>query len=125
MNPRHARLGGEDPELALDAEPFPDDVGDLVDDLGEVSPRLPLDQDRGGEEPDVEGVHAFRHPDEGLAQRHPQVLLLEHLPELGTDRVGHLLGDELYGAGERVPGPKGSGEHFQRIREVVHEPLDA
>src|SRR3972149_700326 len=45
---RHALLRGEGPDLALDAHPLADGVGDRVEDLGQVAADLVLDGGGGG-----------------------------------------------------------------------------
>src|SRR4051794_13429550 len=65
---RQSLLRGERPDLALDADPFPDRVRDRVEDLGEVAADLVLDADGGGHELEVVRADAADHVLERLVE---------------------------------------------------------
>ena len=108
-----------DPHLAENLEALADDVREVLENLGQVAARLALDQDRGREEPDVEQRHADRQVVERVLQRQTEVLLVERLAELGSDRLRHLVGDHLQAGRERVAGLERARNQVERLRELL------
>src|SRR4030095_7752113 len=84
-NRRPAMLRRQRAGMAQDLEALADDFGQPVEDLGEVSARAALDEDRGAEEPDAIGRHALGQPRERLAGIHAELRLFEDPGELGPD----------------------------------------
>jgi len=95
---------------------------DLVDDLGEVPARFPLDQDRGDEELDVERLDTVRHPDERLARGIPRFCSSNTLENSGP--IGCGISWRRAGCAVNECPPEGTGEHLERLGKVVHEPLE-
>jgi hypothetical protein len=92
---RDAAVRGIHPHLAQDLEPLADDVREVLEDLGQVAAGLALDQDRRGEEPDVDERDALRQVVERVFQRQAEVLLVEGLAELRAHRLLEFVGDHL------------------------------
>src|SRR4051812_5750985 len=103
---------GIDADLSQDLETLAHDVSQILENLREVAARLPLNQHGGGEEANVEERHAEGQVVERILHRQAEVLLVERLPELGADRLRHLVGDHLQPGRERVT-------CFQRARDEV------
>src|SRR3954452_11700368 len=93
--PGEASVRGVDPDLAQDLEALAHDVRELLQDLRQVAAGLPLNQHRGGEKAYVEQGHAERQVVERVLHRQAEILLVERLPELGADRLRHLVRDHL------------------------------
>ena len=90
-NPRrHPRRRCQRPKVFEYAEALADGVGDLLQNLGEVSARLALDHDRRDAEAQVEQGHALRQVFERELERESEVLLLVSLSELSRNRLRHL-----------------------------------
>ena len=106
-----------DAHLAEDLEALADDVGEVLEDLGQVAAGLALDQDRGREEPHVEQRHADGEVRQRVLQRQAEVLLVERLPELGADRLRHLVGDHLQAGREGVARLQRARHQVQRLGE--------
>ena len=80
---------------------------------------LPLQDDRRGEEPQVEVRHALRHLLDRVFQGHAQVLRFVAAFEFGADRRAHFVGHQLETGREAVPGPEGAGDQLQRFRQLL------
>ena len=119
---RHAPVRGVHPHLAENLEPLPDDVREVVEDLGEVAAGLALDQDGGDEEPHVDERHALAQVAERVLERDAEVLLLERLLELRADGIRRLVGDHAHGGRERVAGPDGARQQIESLGELLLEP---
>ena len=63
-------------------------MADLVEDFGQVTARLPLQDDGRGEELQVQVRHALGQVVERFFQRHAEVLFFEDAAEFVADRVG-------------------------------------
>ncbi len=85
--PAHPSLGGVGPELAPDDEPRPDDRGQVVQHLGQVAADLPLDEDGGDQDPDVDQDDPVGHGQDRVLEGQAEALLLEGAAELAGDRV--------------------------------------
>ncbi len=109
--------------LALDLEALADDVREVVENLRQVAAGVALDQHRGDEEPHVEQAEALRQLVERVAQRQPEVLLIERLLELRADRIGQLVGDHAHRGLERVAGADRARQQVERFRELLFEAL--
>ncbi len=123
--PGQALLRRQGPDLALDADPLADGVGDRVQDLGEVAADLVLDRDRGRHELEVVRPYAADHVLEGLLERQAEVHLADDPPELGGDRRSGLTDDELDGLQERRSGAQRVGDERDRVRERLVERVEA
>ena len=106
-----------------DAEAVADQFPDLVEDLREVAARLPLQDHRRDEEPQVEVGHAIAHRPQAVVHGHAQVLLFEHAAELLSDRLAHLGGHGVEAEGQALPGPQDAGHHFQGVGKLRAEGL--
>ena len=71
---RQATFAGQGLDLSPNLESFANEVADLVENFRQVTTRLPLQDDRRGEEPQVEVRHAFGHFVDGFFQRLAEVL---------------------------------------------------
>src|SRR5262245_38533932 len=72
-----APVRGMDPHLTQNLEALADDVGEVVEDLGQVAARVPLNQDGRHEEPHVEQPDPVRELVERILERQTEVLLIE------------------------------------------------
>ena len=122
---RQALLRGQGPDLALDADPLADGVGDRVEDLGEVAADLVLDGDGRGHQLEVVRPHAADHVLERLLERQAEVDLADDPTELGRDRRPGLAHDELDGLQERRTGAQRVGDQRDRVRQLLVEGAEA
>jgi hypothetical protein len=98
-------------------------MADVTEHLGQVAPRLALDQDRGHEHLQVQTGHALVEVHQRGAHVHPQPLLLVELRELGAQRLRHLLAHELHRSLKGVARPHGVDEHVDRLGQLGLELL--
>src|SRR5437868_1797878 len=75
---RDAPLGGVNTELPVQPRPFPGQRRSLIEDYGEVSPRLLLQQNSGGDETHVITWNPVDQIQHGVAQWKTQILFLMH-----------------------------------------------
>ena len=122
---RQALLRGQGPDLALDADPLADRVGDGVEDLGEVAADLVLDRDGRGHQLEVVRPDAADHVLERLVERQAQVDLADDAAELGRDGRPRLAHDQLDGLQERRAGAQGVGDQGDRVRQLLVEGVEA
>jgi hypothetical protein len=118
----HTSFGGQPAQLALELLAAADGVGDLLDDLDEVTARLLLHDD--GQREDLQVLvlgRPPRHVGDRLLEGHAQLLRLERAPELDRDRRRHLGGDHLERALQRVSRAQRAGHHLERIRELLRQ----
>ena len=62
---------------------------------------------------------------ERVLQRQAEVLLVERLPELGPDRLRHLVGDHLQPGRKRVAGLERARDQVERLGELLLERAQA
>src|SRR5689334_21756691 len=74
---REAAFAGEGLDLAPDLEALADQVADLVEDFGQVTTRLTLQDDRRGEELEVQIRNAHDEIVKGFFERLAEVLFFE------------------------------------------------
>ena len=68
--------------LSLDAQALSYNKYSAVEDLSEVAARFFLDQDRGDQDPQVEGWISLQELQQCITQRQTEILLLEDFTEL-------------------------------------------
>src|SRR5581483_3270628 len=128
---RHQDPAGEpavrrmDADLAEDLEPLAHDVRQVVENLREVAAGVALNQDGGHEEPDVEERHAVRQLVERVSKRQTEVLLIETLLELGTDRIEELVGHHPPRGLEAMSGAYRARQQIERFGELLLASLAA
>src|SRR5262249_50725675 len=89
--PGEAPVGGMRSHLTQNLESFTDDVGQVVEDLGQVAAAFALNGDRRDEELHVDERDALGHLLEGVVERQAEILAIENLLELLTNGRGHLV----------------------------------
>ena len=114
---------GQGLNLSPDLESFANQRADLVEDFGQVTTRLPLQDDGGDEEPQVEVGHAIAHVFQRFFQRHAQVLRFVAAVEFLADRIGHFFGHQVDAAGQAVSGPQRPADQFQGFGHLLAELL--
>ena len=83
QNPsRHATLRRMSPDLALDTQPFADDMYGTIEDLRQVSSGITLHQDSSDNNPQVLRWNTLQELCQRLAERQSEVLFAEDLAEL-------------------------------------------
>src|SRR5450759_84009 len=112
---RHALLGRERLDLALDPDSLADGKGDGVENLGQVASDLVLDRDRGGHQFQVIGADTPDHVLEGGLKCDNEVDLTNDAAELRGDRWLSLANDHLDRLKERGAGPKSVGGEGDRV----------
>ena len=120
----HPLLGGEGADLALDADPLADRVGDGVEDLGEVAAHLVLDRDGRDHQLQVLRADPADEVLQGLLERQAEVDLADHPGELRGDRRARLADDELDRLQERRAGPQRVRDEGDRVRELLVERVE-
>ena len=111
-------FAGERLDLAPNLEPLADQVADLVEDFGQVTTRLPLQDDGRGEELEVEVGNALGEVFERFLERLAEVLLFERAAEFAADRVGHFLRHQAEAGRQAVAGTQRAGDQLQRFAAV-------
>src|SRR6516164_10143547 len=81
-----------DAHLAKNLEALTHDMREVVQNLGEIAAGLALNRDGGHKEADVEQRDALGQLIERFFQRQTEVLLIERLLELRSNRVRHFIG---------------------------------
>src|SRR5688572_5884878 len=114
-------MRGVDAHLAQNLEALSHDIGEVVQDLSEITAGLALDLDRRHEELHVHERHAHGEVVERLLQRQAEVLLLETLLELDPYRRRQLVGHHAHRALERVAGANRARQQVQRFGELLLE----
>src|SRR5688572_28758621 len=114
-------MRGVDAHLAQNLEALSHDIGEVVQDLSEITAGLALDLDRRHEELHVHERHAHGEVVERLLQRQAEVLLLETLLELDSHRRRQLVGHHAQRALERVAGANRARQQVQRFGELLLE----
>src|SRR5215470_4815508 len=118
-------LRGVDAHLPQDFEPLADDVGEVVEDLGEIATRFALQHDGRHEEFHVDQGNAIGKIPQSLTNRQTEFLLLEKLAELTRHRLRDLVGDHFKGGGESMPRADGAGESIDGFRKKFLEFVEA
>src|SRR5208282_5629334 len=95
-----ASLSGVDADLAQDFEAFTDDVGEIVQDLGQVASGFALQHHCGHEELDVYQGNAVGEVHEGVAYGEAEFLFFVELAEFSGDGFGNFVGNHFQGGGE-------------------------
>ena len=115
---RDLALGGEHVDLAADLLAGPDEVGQRVEQVGQLAADGLLDADGLHDPVDVADVEPLRHPLEGVDERIAE-LGLGHDPGelLGERRLG-LLAHHLDRPQERVAGRQRRGDERQGVGEL-------
>ena len=121
----HPALGGQDPDLAEQVEPFAHQGGNLGDDLGQVAAGLALDVDGHHEELEVRAVHPVLEVGQGAVHVHAVVDLVQGLAELGADGRIELVGHHAHAAAEGVSGLEGAGHQVQGLGQLLLELVHA
>ena len=120
-----ASLGGVDADLALNFEALADDVGQVVENFGEVAAGFALQHDGGDEEFYVDQGDALGEIHEGIADGHAEFLFFEEFAEFGGQRLGDLVGNHFESGGEGVTGADGAGESVDGLGEKFFEFFEA
>src|SRR6516164_2353103 len=94
--------------LALNLESLPDNVGEIVQNLGQVAAGLALQHHGGDEKLHVDQGHAVGEIEECIADGHAKFLFFVELAEFSRDRLGHLGGDHFQRGGESMSGTDGA-----------------
>src|SRR5271170_3222396 len=90
-----ASLGSVHANLTLEAEALADDIGGFVEDLGEVSSALFLNEDGGDDDLEILQGDACGKVVHGGLELEAVVLLVEGDAKLLTDGVGRFIGGEI------------------------------
>jgi len=88
-------FAGQSLNLSPDLKSFPNEMADLVQDLGQITTRLSLQNDRRREEPQVQVRHSVGQSIQGFVHRNAQVLFLVAASELGRNRRLHFGGNQV------------------------------
>src|SRR5271165_190553 len=120
-----AALGGVDPNLALDLEALADDVGQVVENFGEVAAGFALEHDGGDEEFDIDQGHALGEVHKSVAHGHAELLLLIQFAEFAGERLRGFVGNHFQRGGESVTSADRAGQSVDGIGEKFFEFLEA
>src|SRR5579871_5776026 len=110
-----ASLGGVNAHLALNLEALADDIGEIVENFGQVAARLALQHDCGDKEFHIDKGNALRQIHESIAHGHAELLLFKELAKFSGHWFGHFAGNHLQGGGEGVSGPNRAGERVDGL----------
>ena len=121
----HAPLCCVDRDLPLEAEPFPDDMGGLVENLGQISPALLLDHDRGCDNAEILEGNAIDHVVQGGLHLQPIVLLLEARLEFAADGIGAFTRHRAHRGDKAVSGAQRAHHQIQRLRQSLLKVVEA
>ena len=105
--------------LPLHLEPLANDAREVVEDLRQIAARLALGEHRRREELRVENRHAFGQALQRIVQRHAEVLPVVDQLELGSDRIGNLVGDHLQAGRKGMAGAQRTRDELDGLRETV------
>ena len=116
-----AAFAGQCLNLSPDLESFANQRTDLVQDFRQVTARLPLQDDGGDKEAEVQVRHAPAHVFQSIFERHAQVLGFVASLKLLADRIRHLIGDQIDAAGQAVAGSQSAADQFQSFGHLGSE----
>ncbi len=101
---RKAPVGRVDADLPQNLEALTHDVGEVVENLGEVAAGLTLNQDGGHEEFHVENRHALGHLVERVLSGRPKFCWSKLFLNSWPDGRRQFVGAHAHGGLERMPG---------------------
>src|SRR5208283_5380365 len=106
-------------DLAKNLETLADDIGKIVENLGQVTAGFALQHDGGDEELDVDERNAVGEIDERVANGKPEFLLFVELAEFAGDGLGYLVGDHFERGREGVAGADGAREGIDGLGKFL------
>src|SRR4029450_12279739 len=104
-----------DADLAQNLESFAHDVREVLENFRKVAASLALDEHRGGKKPHVQMWNSVSQILQRIFHRKTEVLLVECFPELGSNRLVHLIGDHLQAGSERVTSLQCARDQVERL----------
>jgi len=113
------------PDLALNLEALANDVGEVIENFGEVAAGFALQHDGGDEEFYVDERDTLGEVHEGIANGHAELLLFKEFAELGGERVGDFVGNHFEGGSEGMTGADGAGESVDGLGKKLLKFLKA
>ena len=118
---RELALRGQHADVALDAQPLADGLGDLFHDLGQVAADILLDQVRADDDIQILAVHAPSEVQQRVIDGRAEVDLPQHAVQFLGDRIAHFLGDKFQALDKPVARPQGIGEQHERVGQLFDE----
>src|SRR5688500_4593502 len=109
--------------MSLDGHAAPNQVRKTVEDLAQVAACLTLNYDCGDKHFEIQAVDAVLHVHQGSLDIYAEPLLIVKTCKLSTERIYHLLADELCSRLERIPCLHCTYEHVDRIGQLLAEHL--
>src|SRR5208282_1131792 len=120
-----ASLRGVDADLAQDFEALANDVGEVVENLGQVAAGLALQHHRGDEELDVDQRDAVGEVEQSVAYGEAEFLFFVELAEFSGNGFGNFVGNHFEGGGEGVSGADGAGQGIDGFGKLLLKLLEA
>ena len=121
--PGDPRVGGDDPDLALHLEPIADDAIRFSSTSARLPPASRCVSTAVTKNRTSSSGIALGEVPQRVLERHAEVLLVVEHPELGPDRVVHLLGHHRQARREGVAGAQGPDDQADRFGEQLLEAL--
>ena len=96
-----------------------DDLGQVLEDFGEVAAGLVLHRQRHDEHPHVVQIPSFGHALQRVAKLRAIGHFVDDKAELAADRIGHFGRQQIERRRDRVAGAKPADEHVERDRKLL------
>src|SRR5215469_6086809 len=110
-----AALRRADLNLPINPEAITDDARQSVQDFGQITASLLLDEQGRDEEAYVNQGHALGKVEKRIAERQAEILLFEGGAEFSCQRLGTFLGDHFQAGGEGMSGTYGTAQKVEGL----------
>ena len=114
---RHAAMGADRADTAPQFEALANHVGQLVQNLGQITAGALLQQHRGNKEVNIERRNALRELLQSHFNRQTQIVLFKGPAEFARDRLRKFAVNHFERYRESVTGAHGAGDEFERLRK--------